>query len=79
MIDKHGDWQTVTVAKDGTTSSETDLGGEFIVGDTLSIQADLFGIGFVKYTDLPNPLADAVSFRGVRHSYTWFGGPWMAG
>lgn len=29
MIEKHGDWQTVTIAKDGTTSSETDLEGEF--------------------------------------------------
>jgi len=25
----YGDWQTVTVAKDGTTSSEANLGGEF--------------------------------------------------
>lgn len=25
----YGDWQTVTIAKDGTTSSEVNLGGEF--------------------------------------------------
>ena len=55
-----------------------DTGDPFVIGDAGTLQPDLFGVGFIKGADVPNPLADDVSARGIRYTYTWFGGPWMA-
>ena len=55
-----------------------DLGGfEWVCGDPLTLESDIFGIGFIKNETLPQPLADNMSAKGIRTTYTWFGGPWM--
>jgi len=40
----------------------------------------LFGIGFIKgfSAPSPHPLADRMSSKNIRYTYTWFGGPWMS-
>ncbi|MBC8276861.1 MAG: T9SS type A sorting domain-containing protein [FCB group bacterium] len=56
-----------------------DLGGtEWVVGDPITLESDIFGIGFIKGAAEPHPLADNMSGKGIRMTYTWFGGPWMA-
>ncbi len=57
-----------------------DLGGaEFIVGNPLNpSETDMFGVGFIKQQAEPHPLADCMNAKGIRFTYTWFGGPWMA-
>ena len=57
-----------------------DLGanGEFVVGNPTTLQPELFGVGFVKLAEEPHPLADGMNAKGIRKTYTWFGGPWMA-
>ena len=53
-----------------------DLGGvEWIAGGPMA--PDLFGVGYIKSSEMPHPLADGVSMQGIDYSYTWFGGPWM--
>ncbi|MBL7190354.1 T9SS type A sorting domain-containing protein [bacterium] len=56
-----------------------DLGGaEFIVGDSATLASGMFGVGFIKSAATPHPLADGMNAKGIRFTYTWFGGPWMA-
>ena len=56
-----------------------DLGGtEFICGNPVTLESDLFGVGFIKTSEIPRPLADGVSAGGIDYSFTWFGGPWMS-
>ncbi len=43
-----------------------------------SIENDKIGIGFIKNSEMPHPLADRMDSKGIRYTYTWFGGPWMA-
>ena len=56
-----------------------DLGGaEFVVGTPgVPSETDLFGVGFIKFAEEPHPLADGMDAKGIRFTYTWFGGPWM--
>ena len=56
-----------------------DLGGtEFICGDPITLESDIFGAGFIKSSSEPHPLADRMDSKGIRYTYTWFGGPWMS-
>ncbi|NQS98782.1 MAG: T9SS type A sorting domain-containing protein [candidate division Zixibacteria bacterium] len=53
-----------------------DLGGvEWIAGGPTA--PDIFGVGYIKSSETPHPLADGVSAYGINYSYTWFGGPWV--
>lgn len=53
------------------------LGGrEWIVGNPLTNEPALFGVGFIKSGALPHPLADNVT-TWTDSIRTWFGGPWM--
>jgi len=62
------DWETL------------DLGGaEFIVGNPATLESAIFGVGFIKPAESPHPLADNMSAKGLRFTYTWFGGPWNSG
>ena len=55
------------------------LGDErFFTGKTFLSNVVLFGIGFVKNAETPHPLADRMDTKGIRNTYSWFGGPWMA-
>jgi hypothetical protein len=55
------------------------IGGlQWIVGDPTNItDTDFFGVGFIKGAATPHPLADCMNVKGIRYTYTWFGGPWM--
>ncbi len=56
-----------------------DLGAEFVVGNSTTLEPDIFGVGFIKSAEEPHPLADKMDSKGIRKTYTWFGGPWMSG
>ena len=53
-----------------------DFGDPFIAGNPVTLEPQLFGIGFIKQAPFPNPLADDVSAQSIYYTYTWFGGPW---
>ena len=56
-----------------------DLGGtEFIIGDPVTMESEIFGVGYIKGSEIPHPLADRMDSKGIRYTYTWFGGPWMS-
>lgn len=59
-----GDWEFL----------DTDI--PFVIGDPVTFERDMFGVGFIKGAVEPHPLADNVSARGINYTYTWFGGPW---
>ncbi len=61
------DWQPINFA---------DFGVVPFYGDMSGTPAP-FLVGFVKNSDVPNPLADDEGARGF--VYTWFGGPWTSG
>lgn len=62
-----GDWELL------------DLGGtEFVCGNPGTMEPGMFGVGFIKGAAEPHPLADQMDAKGVRYTYSWFGGPWMA-
>ncbi|MBC8277776.1 MAG: hypothetical protein H8E46_06065 [FCB group bacterium] len=64
---------TVTSNTSGTQLWESlDIGGEIVLGDSISMEPVLFGIGFEKYSDYPHPLADKMETKGIRYTYTWF-------
>ncbi|MBC8277778.1 MAG: hypothetical protein H8E46_06075 [FCB group bacterium] len=65
---------------EGTQGWETALfnPSEYIVGIPGEMEPYLFGVGFVKQDQSPRPLADNMSSKGINHTLTWFGGPWMA-
>ena len=77
-----GEWIAGPVPNtaEGTQDWELlDLGGtEFISGDPLTLDPGIFGVGFIKGAETPHPLADRMDSKGLRFTYTWFGGPWMA-
>jgi|GEM_PF-858524 len=76
-----GEWITGTIPNTTLASGNWELlnlgGAEWIVGDPVTLESDLFGIGFIKQGTSPRPLADDISAYGINYSYTWFGGPWM--
>jgi len=78
-----GDWIAGPVPNAITATGDwelLDLGGtEFIVGDPLTLESAIFGIGFIKPGESPHPLADRMDTKGIHFSYTWFGGPWNQG
>lgn len=53
------------------------FGDPFLLGNPVTHEGEMFGIGYVKHSDYPKLLADAVSDYGIQYSYSWFGGPWM--
>jgi len=57
---------------------ELEIGDELIIGDSLTGEPDLFGIGFIKDGVYPHPLVDNVAARGINQTHSWFGGPWMS-
>jgi hypothetical protein len=60
-------------------STELDIGGTFIVGDSTDLSSvPPFVISYVKGGETPHPLAAATASLGVTTSFTWFGGPWNA-
>lgn len=74
-----GDWLTGQVPNTASGIQDwedLDIGPGFVVGNPISGQPDMFGVGFIKGDALPHPLADGVSAYGIHYSYTWFGGPW---
>lgn len=76
-----GDWITpaMPITAGGTQDWEDlDLGDPFVIGNPPALPSEIFGVGYIKADPLPHPLADNVAARGIPHSYTWFGGPWMA-
>ena len=50
------------------------LPSEFAIGNSSTMETELFGIGFVKLATQPYPLAQFVTDLG--YTYTWFGGAW---
>ena len=78
-----GEWITGPVQSEanGTGWELLDLGGyEFWVGNPFTGETEIFGIGFVKVSPdtTPHILADKMDSKGIRYTYTWFGGPWMS-
>jgi len=66
-------------AYDDSWSTQLDIGGTFVVGDSNDLgNVPPFVIGWVKGGDDPKPLADATDDQGDI-SYTWFSGPWTEG
>lgn len=60
-------------------SSQIDVGGSFVVGDSTNLSvAPSFVIAVVKQGEHPMPFADATDDQG-NLTYTWFGGPWRNG
>jgi len=51
-------------------------GSEWIVGNPMTNEPALFGVGFIKGGAQPHPLADDVT-AWTDSIRTWFGGPWM--
>ena len=77
-----GDWITNQVPNSipGYGWATLDLDGtEWIVGDSVTLSSDVFGVGWIKLADLPQCLADGMNAKGIYHSYSWFGGPWVIG
>ncbi|NQS98061.1 MAG: T9SS type A sorting domain-containing protein [candidate division Zixibacteria bacterium] len=74
-----GDWITSLVpnASPGYAWADLDLEAEWVVGDSVTLESDIFGVGWVKLDELPQCLADGMDVKGIRFTYTWFGGPWM--
>ena len=56
-----------------------DLGEGFIVGNPVTLESDMFGVGYIKNVSVPHPLADNVRDHGIYDTHTWFGGPWNSG
>ena len=55
-----------------------DLGGrEWLAGNPHTLESRMFGVGFIKQNILPHPRADKMDSKGIRYTYTWFGGPWV--
>jgi hypothetical protein len=76
-----GTWITGLVPHTATSGGWRTLGlggAEWVNGDPTNItDTEIFGIGFIKGDAIPHPLADKMDSKGIRFSYTWFGGPWM--
>ena len=75
-----GEWITSlvpnTIAGYGWADLDLD-GAEWVVGDSLTLESALFGVGWVKQDEIPHCLADNMSAKGIHFTYSWFGGPWM--
>ena len=77
-----GEWITNQVPNSipGYGWATLDLDGtEWVVGDSVTLASDVFGVGWIKLSELPQSLADQMDSKGIYHSYSWFGGPWVIG
>ena len=76
-----GEWisDLYTTTAMGSWEWETvNIGEGFHTGNVFLSNKVTFGIGFVKNAVEPHVLADKMDSKGIRYTYSWFGGPWMA-